>query len=278
MSDTTVSIPTGDIDLAGTYARPDGTEPRPAALIIAGSGPLARDGNHRRLRLDVSQLLAATLAEAGWSTLRYDNRGVGDSAGDFLSTGFFDELDDAAAAFRWLAERDDVTHVVPIGHSAGALCAAELASRGIADHGAILLAPTASTGEETLVWQASQLTPTLPRWLQAAFRVFRTSLAKQQRKTLAKLRSSTDDVIRLQGQKVNAKWMREFIAYDPTPTLAAIDVPILALTGSKDVQVNPADLDTIADIAPIVATTVDAPDVDHLLRHEPAERSNPKQY
>jgi len=77
--------------------------------------------------------------------------------------------------------------------------------------------------------------------------------------------------------KVNAKWMREFIAYDPLPALRATTVPLLAITGSKDVQVDPADLKVVAETAPY-AQVVQVEDVDHILRYEPGPISNPRHY
>ena len=110
----------------------------------------------------------------------------------------------------------------------------------------VLLAVTAQTGERTLTWQAEQIAPTVPAVARLLLRLMRTDVGRQQRKALDRLATTTRDVERIQGAKVNARWMREFIAYDPLPTLRRVTVPVLALTGSKDVQVNPDDLRTIA--------------------------------
>ena len=71
-------------------------------------------------------------------------------------------------------------------------------------------------------------------------------------------------------------WMREFIDYDPMVALAAASAPILAMTGSKDVQVDPADLPLIEATAQALVEEV--PDVDHILRHVTAAISNPRHY
>ncbi len=68
------------------------------------------------------------------------------------------------------------------------------------------------------------------------------SKAKQQH---AKIKVTTTDVARIGGAKINARWMREFMTHDPRARLSRITVPVLAITGSKDRQVNPADLDFI---------------------------------
>jgi pimeloyl-ACP methyl ester carboxylesterase len=278
MRETQSVFQSAGLTLAGTFAAPDGSGPFPAALLLAGSGPLDRDGSIKRMPLNLSRDLAVTLAEAGWASLRYDKRGVGASEGDYLSTGFSDEVADAEAARDWLMAQEGVSSVVVIGHSAGALQAAELAGRQPTIAGAILLAATAKTGEETLRWQAAQIGEhVVPGPIKAIMRLFRTDVLKQQDSAIAKLKATTTDTARIQLQKVNAKWMREFIAYDPVPVLEAATVPMLAITGSKDVQVDAADLEVIARTAPS-AQILQVEDMDHLLRPEPAPVSNPRHY
>ncbi len=278
MQDSPSTFQSAGLTLAGTFAAPDGRGPFPAALLLAGSGPLDRDGNIKQMSLNVSRDLATTLADAGWASLRYDKRGVGVSEGDYLSTGFMDELADAEAARDWLMSREDISSVVVIGHSAGALHAAELAGREPAVEGAILLAATAKTGEETLRWQAEQMGDKIvPGPVKAIMRLFGTDVLKQQDGAIKKLKATTTDVSRIQLQKVNAKWMREFIAYDPVPVFEAATAPILAITGSKDVQVDPADLDVITRTVPH-ARVLEVADMDHILRPEPAPFSNPRHY
>jgi pimeloyl-ACP methyl ester carboxylesterase len=278
MLETNISIPSGDITLSGILALPDGEGPFPTALLIAGSGPLDRDGNHKRLPLAVSKDLARLLSDDGWASVRYDKRGVGASGGDYLSTGFYDELADATAALEWMIERPTTASAVAIGHSVGATYAAEMSAHQPQLDGAVLLAYTAKSGEDTLIWQANEISASIPRFVTGMMSLFRTSVAKQQAKALDKLRATTDDVTRIQMQKINAKWMREFMAYDPAPVLADTKTPILAITGSKDVQVDPADIAVIASTVGERAIAQIVPDVDHILRHEPAELSNPKKY
>jgi len=278
MPSNDITFPSAGLNLAGTFTTPDGSGPFAAALLLAGSGPLDRDGNHRRIPLNVSRDLARVLADSGWASLRYDKRGVGASEGEYLPTGFYDELADASAARDWLLARDDVSGVVVIGHSAGAVQAVELAGAEPAIDGAVLLATSAKTGEETLRWQAGQIGDKLvPGPVRALMRLFRTDVLKQQDGAIAKLKATTGDTARIQLSKVNARWMREYIAYDPRPALQAATAPLLAITGSKDIQVDPADLDVVAALAP-EAKVLRVEDVDHILRHEPAPFSNPRHY
>jgi pimeloyl-ACP methyl ester carboxylesterase len=278
MIEMNVSVATSEGSIAGTLAIPDGEGPFPAALLIAGSGPLDRDGNHKRLPLALSRDLASVLDDAGWASFRFDKRGIGGSSGDYLSTGFYDELADAIEALEWLKAQPDIATVIPIGHSAGALYAAEMSARGKADAGAVLLAYTTSTGEETLIWQAGEIGESVPGWIKALLGLFGTSIDKQQSKALVKLKNTPKDVARIQGQRINAKWMREFLVYDPEPVLRMTTSPILAITGSKDVQVDPSGIETVAAVTGDRGTAIVIDDVDHILRTELAPTSNPKRY
>ena len=64
--------------LSGTLELPTGSGPFPVALIVAGSGPVDRDGNSPKsgLQTDCYKLLAEALAGRGIASLRYDKRGV----------------------------------------------------------------------------------------------------------------------------------------------------------------------------------------------------------
>jgi len=274
-----ITFESSQTQLAGTMTRPEGPGPHAAALVLAGSGPLDRDGNIKRMPLGVSRDLAELLAEWGWASLRFDKRGIGESAGDYHRTGFHEELADAEAALTWLKSQPDIGPIVVIGHSAGAIYAGEIAARHPDIAGAVLVSTSAKTGEETLIWQAAQMQDVIvPAPVKLLLKVFRTSVVKQQAKALRKLKATTGDVARIQLVKVNAKWMREFMEHDPLPSLRDAKVPLLAITGTKDIQVDVTDLAEIAATAPDGTTTAAIADVDHILRHEPADTSNPRKY
>ena len=278
MIEQDISIVSGGVTLAGTFTTPNRDGRYPAALLLAGSGRLDRDGNHKRLPLALSRDLAGILNEEGWATLRFDKRGVGDSTGDYLSMGLYDELSNGLSALEWLQAHPQVIRTVPVGHSAGALYAAEMSARGLAPDGAVLFGYSIRTGEDTLIWQAGEIGQTVPQWIKRLMAVFRTSIEKQQAKALTKIRDTSENVVRIQGQKINAKWMREYLDYDPEPVLRKTTAPLLAITGSKDVQVNPVDIETVAEITGDHGTAMVIDDVDHLLRTETASISNPKRY
>lgn len=270
-----MDFPSGAEHLAGTLTIPPGPGPFPAALLIGGSGPLDRDGSTRRLPLAVSRTLAEALAAIGVASLRYDKRGVGASSGTFLAAGLNDNIADARSALAALSALPEVdpARIILIGHSEGAIVAAALATDQPALAGVVLLAEAARRGDDLLLWQAAQVAPTLPAPVRFLLRLTRTDLVTKVGRNHAKLRATTTDVARIGLVRVNAKWLREFLDHDPRIDLTQIHCPVLAVTGGKDLQVPPDDLDTIRALVPGPVTVRRLPHVTHLLRNEPGPPS-----
>lgn len=266
-TDPTVTVDVGGAELAGTAVVPLGDGPRPGALLLSGSGPLDRDSNTEDQRLDVSSTLAAALAAVGVATLRFDKRGVAASSGDFLTAGFHDEADDAAAALAALRGVDgvDPDNVGVIGHSVGATIAARLAARVDGTRFAVLIACAASPGAEVMAWQTDRIASGLPGPSWALGRAFRWSQARN----LRRLDDSDQPVLRVGRTDQPAKWMREYRAHEPLDDLTAVECPVLAITGGKDIQVDPLDLARIEAAVAGPCTTHAPPDLTHVLRTSP---------
>ncbi|WP_433270692.1 alpha/beta hydrolase family protein [Actinosynnema sp. CS-041913] len=268
MREQTVEIPAPEVLLAGVLTRPDGDGRHPAALLVNGSGPIDRDSAMRGIALGLGPALAVALADHGCALLRYDKRGVGASGGDYLGTGFHDECGDAAAALAALRAHPavDPERVFVVGHSTGAVVAANLVRAAPPPAGYVLLAGAAQPGERVMAWQSDRIATTLPRLL----RPFGPVLARRQARERDRVRGSTADRHdRMPRSRLTDRWLREYMAHDPAPDLAAIDRPVLAITGSKDIQVDPAD---VARIGRLVTGPFDGEvptDLTHLLRRDP---------
>ncbi|OUS93617.1 alpha/beta hydrolase [Rhodococcus sp. NCIMB 12038] len=257
--------------LTGTVTVPAGAESGPAAVILTGSGRLDRDGDHAKLPIGVSRALAEALAQAGVASLRYDKRGVARSGGDYLSAGLSDNIADAAAAVDWLRTTGGFGRdaIAVIGHSEGACLAVALgADRGVDPAALVLLACPAVTGRQVLHWQSDKVIAGLPTPVRAVLRALRIDVKERQRAALEKLSRTTTDTARMGGRRVNARWFREFLDFDPAPLLRENTAPVLAITGAKDVQVDPDDLAVIAELVPGEVDTVRVPDLTHLIRRD----------
>jgi len=269
-----VRFRSGPFHLAGTLTLPDGEGPWPGVLLIPGSGQVDRNEDAKKLAIDAFREAAEYLAEHGIATLRYDKRGVGASEGDFYDTGFFDNVADASSALIFLNSHEKIQpdRTFLLGHSEGALIATRLAGTGADVAGIILLAGTARPGEEVMKWQAQQVIKGMHGFSKGLIDLLHIDVQKKVAKQLDKIKRSTKNSYRKQlVARVNAKWMREFLAYDPAADLPNIHVPVLAITGSKDIQVNPADLERMAELVPAEFEAHELPDITHMLRAESGE-------
>lgn len=256
--------------LAGTLTLPAGPGPHPAVLVLHGSGKLDRDGNAAGLRLGLGGPLAAALAGQGVATLRYDRRGAGASAGNWRATGFTDNRRDATAALHALAARPEIRAdaIGVLGHSEGAVHAMALGADPLV-RAVVLLAGFARVGEDALRRQGQLIAGTLP----APVRPLLPLLRALGNRHLARVKATRTDVARVGGLATNARWMREMLHHDPRPDLAAIQVPVLAITGAKDLQVDPDDLEEIRRLVPGPVETHRPADLTHILRRTPGPAS-----
>src|SRR6266536_566678 len=245
-----VAFESGGLRVAGSYSEPARPGSFPALLMLAGSGQTDRDDNAPKLRIDALRQIAMFLALKGFASLRYDKRGVGDSEGDYWKTGFDDRLTDAAAGLAWLRSQGtvDPDRVFVLGHSEGALLAIRLAGAAVPLAGVVLLAGAGRSGEETLIWQAQRIAQSMRGFSRWVIDTLHIDVAKSQQKALDKIKRTTRDWVRVQlVQKVNARWMREFLAYDP------------------------ADLQLMAGLVKSSFEAHEVPDLTHLLRADPGE-------
>ncbi|MCB1233362.1 MAG: alpha/beta fold hydrolase, partial [Verrucomicrobiae bacterium] len=151
-----VAFHNGAVELAGTLSLPDGPGPYPAVVLVSGSGPQDRDeylGGGITIR--PFELLANALTPAGIAVLRYDDRGVGASTGEFSTGDLHDFADDAEAAIAYLTTREDIDqdHIGLIGHSEGGAIAAILGARNTDLDFIVSLAGLGVSGEEVLLLQ-----------------------------------------------------------------------------------------------------------------------------
>jgi pimeloyl-ACP methyl ester carboxylesterase len=231
-------------------------------LLITGSGPQDRDETllgHRPFAV-----LADHLTLNGIAVLRVDDRGVGESTGDFTAATSEDFADDAEAGFRWLRARPEVDRakVGLLGHSEGAIVAPMVAAREPAVAFLILLAAPGVPGEQILYRQgelilraagAGDEVVEASRTLQEAlFRAVRNAadgaaaqaaaravLVRRAKTLEGPERDQAEAMFDLQAAEVASPWFRFFLRHDPAPVLAKVRCPVLAVWGEKDLQVPP---------------------------------------
>lgn len=254
------------IRLAGTLSLPNKEGSFPAVILISGSGPQNRD--EEILGHKPFLVLADYLTKKGIAVLRYDDRGVGASTGDFKTATTFDFADDAEAALAYLQTRKEINQkkLGLLGHSEGGIVAPLVASRSKQVDFVIMLAGTALRGDRLLLLQQELIAKSMgvPETEIAKSREVNSNifaiLLENEKEELAKEKARTylkdfmsknppsqkpagmneETLINTQLAQVFNPWMLNFLKYDPAPALKKVKCPVLALNGDKDLQV-PAD-------------------------------------
>ena len=221
-------------------------------LLVSGSGLQDRDEtlfDHKPFAV-----IADYLARHGIATLRYDDRGFGQSTGDASRCTTADFADDAAACIQYLRSTPLLRggdggrlNVGILGHSEGGSIAFMLAARKLADFIVTLAAPGIK-GDTLLVEQTNALLRLNGQTPSMTLRNMRFIMATQE----------------------TNPWYQYFVEYDPAADIAATRCPVLALNGSLDSQVLPqSNLTAIRQHYTLHSklSTKEYPGLNHLFQH-----------
>ena len=239
-----VSFNNGDAILKGTLVIPENASRQtPVMLMVTGSGLQNRDEEifeHKPFAV-----IADALARAGIATLRYDDRGFGESTGDVVNCTTEDLKNDAFAGVQLLRSRFDKVGV--IGHSEGGTIALMLAAEKKVDF-IVSLAGMAVSGKETLLWQnrlalaaANIPSETIDLYCNALDEVFDACISgtAMPSTTQYNLPTSLAQNLTVVTKQLQTPYMKQFLTLDSRPLLGNITCPVLALNGTKDTQVEP---------------------------------------
>lgn len=264
--------------LAGTLTLPevtkDGKTKVPAVVLISGSGPQDRDETifgHKPFAV-----IADALTRAGIAVLRFDDRGVGKSTGDFQAATSYDFAADVDEATIWLRRQSeiDARRIGLIGHSEGALIApvvakwqwtegkpddairfiAMLGGPGVYGRDILLvqmrklLAAEGATAEEmdaVTAFQAAAMDAIIAeKPVEEIMPLVRVLVAKQLDVAAAHGKpvpnADLEAITRGAVGEMTSLWMRTFIAHDPRLWVRELVVPVLAMQGGLDLQVDMA--------------------------------------
>ena len=238
-----VSFDNGDAHLEGTLVLPEGySRKTPVLIFVTGSGQEDRDETvfeHKPFAV-----IADALGRTGIATLRYDDRGVGGSTGEVANATTEDFRDDALAGIKLLRERFDKVGV--IGHSEGGTIALMLAAEGQADF-IISLAGMVVSGIELLVAQSrtaleaagypeDQIETVCKAIGEAAY--VRVHGGRMPFPDELDVPDALKQVYQSVMIQIQTPWMRKLLSLDMRPKLGGITCPVLALNGTKDIQVD----------------------------------------
>jgi pimeloyl-ACP methyl ester carboxylesterase len=277
----------GHSHLAGTLTLPLGKAPFPAILLITGSG--LQDRNETILGHKPFLVWADYLTRRGIAVLRVDDRQTGRSTGEVRTATSADFADDVQTGVAFLRSRSDIDgrRVGLMGHSEGAIIAPIVAARDSTISFIVMLAGSGEPGETLMLEQkrlmesAAGLAPAIVdqsgKRMQRLYDAVKD--APDQAAADAALRATWRSITSENGQAsdgppaqllaIASPWMRWFVRYDPRPTLAKVHCPVLAIGGSKDLQVSPdanlAGIKTALQANPDV-TVIKLSGLNHLLQ------------
>ncbi len=267
-SEEEISIDNGVGTVHGTLLLPQGCPPFDIVLLHVGSGPTDRDGNTPMLpgSNNGHRMLAETFQQRGIASLRYDKRGIANSAGASLPVTetriehFADDLQ------QWMGMvRDDERfgEVTLIGHSEGALISSMASLRSPPER----LVSLAGAGRPAGDILREQLAKGLPEPLFAEAQTILEQLERGE--TVDEVPVLLSNVFHPKVQPYVISWL----AHDPAEILAKITVPTMIIGGTSDIQVPVADAERMAAARPDAELCI-VDDMNHVLKEATLEQES----
>ena len=234
-----VQLKTTTGTLHGILDLPSGNSRFPVVLIIPGSGPTDRDGNQPLLKNDSLKLLGQALAAKGIAALRYDKRGVAESAAAALreeDLRFEIYVDDAVQWIAFLRQDARFLRVAIIGHSEGSLIGMLAARQANVD----AFVSLAGAGRAAAALIRAQLDSKLPPSLKARSNQILDELIAG--RTVSNVPKDLAALYRPSVQPYMISWFK----YAPVREIAALQVPVLIVQGTTDLQITVDDAKRLA--------------------------------
>ena len=286
-----------DVHLEGTLTYPKGGGRFPCLVLVSGSGQ--QDRNEEIMQHKPFLVLADYLASQGIAVLRYDDRGMGASTGDAKhgTTALFSE--DAEAMFDAVMRSTHInTSRLGIGgHSEGGAIAPMVAAKNKDVKFVVMLAGQGCTGLDVLmqqndaIFRANGLSDSLLTLRNNCMReLFSMPIGSGQKDykkvidhhTAGLTKEQIDSIGMGRGaaatmkQQMDLPWIRAFLTLDPAEYLPKVSCPVLAIGGSKDLQVlAQPNLDRIMKMCP-QADCRELTGLNHLFQH--CKKGSPDEY
>ena len=291
-SEVTFSNPVGKHKLSGTLTIPSGEGPFAAVALLSDSGPQERDCDLQGYHL--FGILADYLTRHGIAVLRFDDRGVGHSGGDYTRATTADLVSDAQAALAFLRKTSLIApqQVGLLGHGEGANVA--LLAAAAPQGGPAFVASLAGYGQpgrDVLRRQQGEIMRLIGtdgaqiKAAQALYDQLVDAVRQTPNNTAARakvvslLRSSntalSESMARARAAELTSPWSRYFIDFDPTLRLPQVQCPVLLLNGTADLQVaagrNLAALQKGLHLGHAAVEVHRLPGVNHWFQPDPAD-------
>ena len=238
-------VDAGTHQLAATLTLPKGEGRFPAVLLLSGSGPDDKDYSkfgHKRF-----WLMADTLTQQGIAVLRFDERGVGNSTGDFSQAGFKEFTDDVESLISELVKHPKINlnKIGLLGHSEGAMVASISAFENPHIDFVVLMAGmmNANIGlslqyqdiAKNIGYNEQDFVAAVKELEQLAIQGENPEqLIAHYNSHFAKSMPLPKGILQQTAGHFTSPAMVSLLSYQPTEYLSKISVPVLALCGQLD--------------------------------------------
>ncbi|MGA8854964.1 MAG: alpha/beta hydrolase [Christiangramia sp.] len=212
----------------GTLTTPENQEAESLVIFIQGSGPTDRDGNQPMMKNDGIKKIARELAENGIASYRFNKRifKMEELKMKEEELRFDDFSKDVEDILKYFVEEDKFKNLIVAGHSEGSLIGM-LAAKENAD-AFISLAGAGEPIDSIIVDQVYKMAPQLGENARMAFDEIRAN-----GKT-TNYNPMLESIFRPSVQPYLNSWMQ----YDPAKEIQKLDIPVLIINGSADIQVE----------------------------------------
>ena len=224
----------------GTLLLPNSVTSKNLAILIGGSGPIDRNGNQNFQKSYALKKLAEGLTKNGIATYRYDKRTAKQVRTGIIdkNTSFDHFVEDAISVIDYFKNSPNFEKIYVIGHSQGSLVGM-IAAQGRAD-GFISLAGAGQSIDEVITYQVEK---TANIYLEDTKRIF--SILKTG-ETTTDFPIALASIFNLQVQPFMISWMK----YKPTEEIKKLEIPVLILNGTKDLQVTEEEANMLKEAYP----------------------------
>ena len=258
-----ITLKTASGNLQGTLLLPEVEKP-PVVLIIAGSGPTDRNGNNPSLKPNYLKMLAEGLHKNNIASLRFDKRGIAESASAFkggeIELRFETYINDVEQWTSVLKNDSRFSSVIILGHSEGSLIGM-IASQQTSPEKYISIAGPGITMQETLKRQLAD---------QPAY-IFSMSLPIIEELEKGNIVDSVPPLINALFRPSIQPYLISCFKYDPAVEISKVKCPVLIIQGTTDIQIQVDDADKLAS-ANSNAQLVVIEGMNHILKQAPKNR------
>jgi pimeloyl-ACP methyl ester carboxylesterase len=264
---STITVGEGVNTLYGSLLIPGHKTKPPVILLVAGSGPTDRDGNSAALsgKNNSLKMLAEELAIAGFASLRFDKRGVGES---FASGKSEEELrfqtyvSDVQAWIKLLKSDSRFGSVAVLGHSEGATLGL-IASQTESVQAYVSVAGPGQSAAKIL---RVQLADKLPPDLAKANENILSSLEKAEF-----VKDVPAPLLALYRPSVQ-NYLISWFPINPAQEIKKLSMPIAIFQGDTDIQVSVSQAVLLAQAQP-KAELFMIKGMNHILKTVPVNNS-----